>query len=117
MRYWPNPAHKKETSEAGPPRWRPKKTLCPRMEPDERERLLQEAVPENPGVVGSSRYALRLGEGGYEWFVALLTRMVDGEPEYHGFPCAHVPYRVLRAFRDAGRITDAEYRRFIKELR
>jgi hypothetical protein len=29
MRYWPNPAHKAETTEAGPPLWTPDKDLCP----------------------------------------------------------------------------------------
>ena len=29
MRYFPNPAHKRETTEAGPPRWRPDKEPCP----------------------------------------------------------------------------------------
>ena len=29
MYYYPNPAHKTETTEAGPPRWRPDKEPCP----------------------------------------------------------------------------------------
>ena len=30
MRYWPNPAHKRETTEAGPPAWSPDKDPCPK---------------------------------------------------------------------------------------
>ena len=44
MYYYLNPAHKTETTEAGPPRWRPDKEPCPRMTPRERTTLLQESV-------------------------------------------------------------------------
>jgi hypothetical protein len=44
MRYWPNPAHKQETTEAGPPQWRPGKEPCPReMTVAERDELLTAA--------------------------------------------------------------------------
>lgn len=84
---------------------------------DERNRLLQESVAEDAERPTSHRYALRVGPRGYEWFTARLTRVTsDGDVEFHGYPTTHVPPRVLRRFRDLGRLTDAEYRRFVKEI-
>ena len=49
MRYFANPAHKKETTEAGPPRWRPDKEPCPEgMTLRERTELLRESIAETP---------------------------------------------------------------------
>jgi hypothetical protein len=86
------------------------------MDIAERKQLLEESVAEDPERAGSTRYALRVGPTGIEWFAARLTRMVDGEPEFHGYPCSHVKPAVLRQFKIAGRITEAEYRRFLREL-
>jgi hypothetical protein len=48
MRYWPNPAHKTETTEAGPPLWTPDKDLCPTgMTIAERRDLLGTSGPAN----------------------------------------------------------------------
>lgn len=44
MKYWPNPAHKRETTEAGPPRWRPYKEPCPRMTVTERQALMDSSI-------------------------------------------------------------------------
>lgn len=115
MKYWPNPAHKKDTSEAGPPRWRPSKTQCPPMTIEERDDLLRRSAPEDPSSPTARRFAMRR-TAGLEWFAAVFTEFRDGEPVFHGYPTRSVPARVLRAFRDAGSITDAEYRRAIKEL-
>ena len=116
MRYWPNPTHKAETTEAGPPRWRPDSSKCPRMDPAERNRLLEGAISEDPGRVDSVRYAFRAGAAGQEWFAARFTRMIDGEPEFHGYPCSYVPGKVLKQFWAEGRISEAEYRRLRREL-
>ena len=115
VRYWPNPAHKKETTEAGPPRWYPAKTPCPNdLTLRERHELLLASVPENPGDPQSRRYNIRRQVHGLEVFEAKFTREVDGDVEFHGYPCLSVPTRVLRIFRDDGRITGAEYRRMVK---
>ncbi len=116
MRYWPNPAHKGATSEGGPPRWGPHKAKCPPMSVEERERLMAESIAEDEAVAGSTRYALRIGPSGLEWFAGCLTRLVEGEPEFHGYPCVHVPIRVLRRFRDLGKITPAQYEKLRKVL-
>lgn len=77
--------------------------------------MLAESV-EDEANASRARYALRSGPGGFEWFAARVTREVEGELEYHGYPCDHVPIRVLRRFRDLGRITPAQYEKFRKEL-
>jgi len=84
---------------------------------DERTRLLLESVAEDPEQPTSPRYAFRVGPRGYEWFVGRLTCVTpEGDFEFHGYPTAHVPPCVLRRFRDLGRLTDAEYRRLVKDL-
>jgi hypothetical protein len=86
------------------------------MSVEEREQLMAASIPEDDAVPGSPRYALRDGPGGREWFVGRCTRIVDGESEFHGYPCFHVPIKVLRRFRDLGHIAQAEYERLRKEL-
>jgi len=115
MLYWPNPAHKRETSEAGPPKWRPHKSACPRMRVEEREELLRLSVADSSHSA-SPRYALRVTDSGFEWFVARAHRVQDDEVEYHGYPVNYVPPRVLRVFRDRGSISDADYRRLTRQL-
>jgi hypothetical protein len=85
------------------------------MSVEERERLMAESIAEDDAD-GSTRYALRIGPSGLEWLAGRLTRLVDGEPEYHGYPCVHVPIRVLRRFRDLGKITEAQYEKLRKVL-
>ena len=71
MRYWPNPAHKLETTEAGPPRWRPDKEPCPRgMTSRQRTALLRDSIPEQADSPDSRRFAVRQGESGLEFFAA-----------------------------------------------
>jgi len=115
LKYWPNPAHKRETSEEGPPQWRPHKTPCPPMPLTERQELLTKSIPD-PKKPQTCRYALRRGEAGLEWFEGRLTRYDGEEPVFHGYPTKAVPARVLRIFRDAGEITQAEYRRTVRQL-
>ena len=118
MRYFPNRAHKRETTEAGPPRWRPDKEPCPaEMTPRERTDLLCGSIPEYPDSPTSRRFAVRRGERGLEFFAAQATRTTeDGEVEYHGYPTNQVPGKVLRRLRDRGDITRAEYLRLVREL-
>lgn len=117
MRYFANPAHKLEITEAGPPRWRPDKTPCPEgMTLRERRKLLQDSVAENPDALASRRFAVRRTESGLEFFAAQVTQVENGEIEYHGYPTHWVPGRILRRFRDQGKISDAEYRRLVKRL-
>ena len=118
MRYVPNPAHKRETTEAGPPRWRPDKEPCPLdMTPRERAALLRGSVPEHADSPSSRRFAVRRGGSGLEFFAARVTRTAeDDEVEYHGYPTHRVPGPVPRRFRDRGDITAAEYRQLVKRL-
>jgi hypothetical protein len=67
MRYWPNPAHKAETTEAGPPLWTPDKDLCPTgMTVAERRDLLATSVPANEEYPRSRRFAMRRAQHGVE---------------------------------------------------
>jgi hypothetical protein len=116
MRYIPNPAHKLETTEAGPPRWQPSKEACPPMAPAERQDLLDRSVPADPAAPIGRRFAMRRGDQGLELYEAKLTRIASGVPEYHGHPTTRVPGKVLRVFRDHGELTEAEYRRLVREL-
>ena len=117
MRYWPNPAHKQETTEAGPPAWFPNKEACPPMTVEERRQLLAESIPLDPGDLRSRRYAMRwTEERSLEFFEAKWTREVDGDHEFHGHPTRRIPGSVLRQMRDQGRVSSSEYRRLIKEL-
>ena len=117
MRYFANPAHKLETTEAGPPAWRPDKTPCPEgMTLPERTQLLLDSIAEDPNSPTSRRFAVRRSESGLEFFAAQITQIVNGVPEYHGYPTDYVPGRILRQFRDDGAITWPEYRRLVKRL-
>ena len=117
MRYFANPAHKVETTEAGPPAWRPDKTPCPKgMTLAERTQLLLDSIAEDPDSPAPKRFAVRRGDSGLEFFVAQMTQIVKGETEYHGYPTVYVPGRVLRQFRDDGLISRSEYNRLVKRL-
>ena len=94
LRYWPNPAHKRETTEAGPPQWRPDKTPCPEMTVKERDELLSGSVALNPELPTSKRYALRATSTGLEWFEGRFTEQVGDDLVFHGFPTEHVPSSV-----------------------
>ena len=86
------------------------------MTPRERATLLQKSVAKDPGSPTSQRFAVRSGASGLEFFTARVTRVVNGDVEYHGYPTSHVPVGVLRQFRDQRRITRAEYRSLLKRL-
>ena len=117
MRCFANPAHKMETTEAGPPRWRPDKEPCPEgMTLRERTELLRESVAEDPDSPASPRFAVRRGESGLEFFTARVTRIVDEEVEYHGYPTRRIPGKVLRRLKDLDKISKSEYRRLVKRL-
>src|SRR4051812_32699721 len=117
MRYWPNPAHKRETTEAGPPRWGPHKDFCPNgMTVQERNALLQVSLPTDVANPRSRRYVVRRTLTGPELYDIKWTRDVEGEPEFHGHPATRIKRSVLRALRDAGQLTEPEYQRFARDL-
>jgi len=45
-----------------------------------------------------------------------MTRVANGEFEYHGYPTSYVPGKILRHFRDQGAISKSEYRSLVKRL-
>ena len=106
-----------ETTEAGPPGWRPDKEPCPEgMTLRERTELLRDSVAVNPDSSASRRFSVRRTESGLEFFTAQMTQVVNGEVEYHGYPTRYVPRIILRQFRDQGKISHSEYRRLVKRL-
>lgn len=63
--------HKVETTEVGPPAWRPDKTPCPeRMTLPERTQLLRDSIAEDPGSPTSRHFAVRRSDSGLEFFAA-----------------------------------------------
>ena len=80
---------------------------------EDRDDLLRNSM-EDPNN-SARRYALRRGRV-LEWFEGKLTEVQGNEPVFHGHPTRRVPARVLRIFRNAGTISDAEYRQMVKEL-
>ena len=118
MVYFPNPAHKVETTEAGPPRWNPDKEKCPReMTVVERLELLELSQAEDGAEDNPKRWAVWRTISGVFFFETKPTlTLPDGRLEVHGHPTSRVPPRILRQMRDSGLITPAEYNRFRKEL-
>jgi hypothetical protein len=118
MRYWPNPAHKVETTEAGPPVWTPDKDRCPSgMTVQERRALFDASVPLNADDPHSRRFAVRRTEHGLELYDVKWTEDdATGEPVFHGHPASRVPRLVLKKWRDEGVVSAAEYRRLSREL-
>jgi hypothetical protein len=82
----------------------------------ERRHLLLTSVPKDPENPRSRRYNIRRSLDGIACFEAKFTRDVGADVEFHGYPCSSVPIKVLRVFRDEGRITDAEYRGLARSL-
>ncbi len=114
MRYWPNPVHKRRMTEVGQGRWRPDKTPCPDdLTLAERNVLFLTSVAENPGDPCSKRYNVRRTEHGLELYEAQCTAGFNDVVECHGYPTSHIPTKILRALRDAGTITDVEYKRLV----
>jgi hypothetical protein len=113
VRYWPNPVHKRRISETGPGRWRPDKTPCPDdLTVAERNELFLTSVPGDPADPCSKRYNLRRTTDGLELFEAQCA--AEGEVVVcHGYPTNYIPAKILRVFRDAGTITDVEYKRLV----
>jgi len=117
VRYFPNPAHKKETTQAGPPAWRPNKELCPEdLTVAERQRLFEASISRDPSVPGDRRWTLRRTESGIEFFDINLTGHLEGDYEFHGHPASYVPAVILRQFRDDGAITPSEYKRLVRSF-
>jgi hypothetical protein len=82
----------------------------------ERSELLLGSVAEDPHSPTSRRFAVRRIESGLEFFTAQMTQVVNGEIEYHGYPAPYVPGKILRQFRDQGKISQSEYRSLVKRL-
>ncbi len=118
MRYWPNPAHKIETSEAGPPKWNPYKEPCPtNMTVGERSQLLALSTAVDPQDPRSRRFAMRRTDSGLELFDIKHTEDDhEGQPVFHGHPASRVNRSVLKRWRDEGLLNPAEYRRLAREL-
>lgn len=117
--YGPNPAHKQEWTNAGPPAPRSDKSPCPRdITAIECEELLRSAVPEEADDLRSRRYAARRTDDGVELFAAQAHSPAGQEPiEFHGYPVSTAPAKVLRSLRDRGDLLAPEYRRLVKGLR
>jgi len=117
MRYWPNPAHKKQTTEAGPPKWWPDKEPCPEeITPAERDELLRNAIATDEANPRSRRYAVRRSSAGLEVYDAKCHGDYEGEPEFHAHPAGYVPASVLRALRDSGVLTLPEYKKLVRQF-
>ena len=115
MRYWPNPAHKRETSEAGPPGWRPGKTKCPDdMTVAERNKLLETSIPADPSKPCSRRYNIRRGAHGLELYDFQCAPDENDEPVCHGYPTTFLPGPILRVLLADGKISQPEYSRLRK---
>lgn len=83
---------------------------------EERDELLRSAVPEDPSVPSSRRYNVRRTAQGLETYDAKCHQIIDGEPEFHAHPAGRIPGRILRRFRDEGRISQPEYKKLLKEF-
>lgn len=115
--YWPNPAHKRETTEAGPPRWHPNKEACPsEMTVEERQRLLAASIPQDSGNPTSRRFAMRRTQAGIEFFEGKYTERRGDDIVFHGHPTSRVPYQVLKQFAQANALTPVEFRRLVRNL-
>jgi hypothetical protein len=118
--YFPNPAHKTVTTEAGPPRWYPKKTACEEeLTTREAQCLLEQSVAEDGEPLNPRRWAVRRVGNEVRWYRTLPTQVhPDGKVEVHGHPFVpgypKVPPRVLRQMRERGMITAAEYKELVR---
>ncbi len=118
FRYAPNRVRKTTWTEAGPPAPRSDKTPCPRdLGGVECSPLLAGSVAEEVLNPRSRRYAVRRSEIGLEVFAGQAHSPSGQEPiEFHGYPVASAPARVLRALRDRGDLAESEYKRLVRGL-
>lgn len=83
----------------------------------ERNDLLKASIAVDPSNDCSRRFAIRRTESGkLELFDIKFTRMVNGEPEFHGHPAQRVDREVLKSMHARELISEAEYKRLRKEL-
>jgi hypothetical protein len=83
----------------------------------ERDELLHQSIALDGKPDSPRRYAVRRTAVGAEFYECKLTRVdADGTIVVHGHPTSRVPPKVLRRMRDAELITQAEFKRFRKEL-
>lgn len=119
--YRPNPKHKRGSFGEGPPRWFPSRdALCPDdISLEEAARLLSESIEGRDAAHPNARarYAL---DGQSRFFKAYSD---DGGSVWHGYPVARdlvpvqVPARVLRHFRDTGKLSRPEYKKLLGSAR
>lgn len=116
--YAPNPVHKREWTEVGPPAPRSDKSPCPtEITAVECRALLQESIPEDPNDPRSRRFAVRRSDDGAELFAGQAHSPTGRKPiEFHGYPVPTAPAMILRQLRDRGDLLQQEYRRFIRGL-
>jgi len=127
-RYEPNPKHKRGASGDGPPRWFPSRdSLCPdHFSLEVAQALLDEAVEAADPAHPNKRALHAMHEG--EFYKAYSHHSeAEGAAEeievWHGYPVrrevvpTQVPCRVLREFVKRGRLTRAEYKRFLGSAR
>ncbi|MFW6775950.1 hypothetical protein ACOACO_16820 [Nocardioides sp. CPCC 205120] len=84
------------------------------MTVQERDELLETAVPLHDGPSSRRFNVRRLPDGSLQMFDAKCHD--PSGPAFHAHPASFVPARVLRVFRDSGLITDPEYKRLVKEF-
>jgi len=82
----------------------------------ERNALFEGSVSVAPEDPRARRFAMRRTDAGLEIFDIKYAGDVDGDPEFHGHPASRIDRRVLKALRDGGLITPAEFNRMRKEL-
>lgn len=121
--YERNPKHKRGAQGEGPPRWFPDSdSLCPDdITQDIAQTLLESSVlgadSAHPG--SRARFAMYAGD----FYKAYPTTLGDDVEIWHGYPVRRelvkrqVPARVLRQFRDLGKLTEPEYKRLLGSAR
>lgn len=116
--YAPNPVHKREWTEVGPPAPRSDKSPCPSdITAVQCHGLLQISIPEDPTDPRSRRYAVRRSDLGAELFAAQAHSPAGHDPiEFHGYPVPTASAKILRQLRDRGDLLQPEYRRLIRGL-
>lgn len=111
LRYECAEYHKRHTTEAGPPKWRPGKTVCPAaLDTPTAQLLLARSRLAGDG----KRYALQREMHGPVFYIARRHREEpDGTSCWHGHPISgnDVPHEVLESFEDDGLLAKPEARR------
>lgn len=126
-RYEPNPKHKRGACGNGPPRWYPTRdALCPDgLDMDTTQELLASAVEGSDATFRDGKALYNYHEGQFYKAYPHGTEGHGGETVvvWHGYPVrpelvrTQVPAQVLRKFVATGRLTNAEYKRYLGSAR